>query len=76
VDPKLKAEKIILASILWSDFWVCPTTKRVLASGDMGDDKVLCNCAVAMASGGTHHKRMLVPSTAESYVEDYYRRNK
>jgi hypothetical protein len=57
------------------EFFKCPTDGRPIAgTGDVGDDKVLCNCPSARKDGGTHYKFRLENASARDYVLDYLRR--
>lgn len=67
---------IVQCRILWTGFYVCPTTGRILEALH-GDDKVLCGCrqsnpkvpAERTEQTGTHIIRFLRPASVEAYVD-------
>lgn len=48
----------------------CPTTGKTL-DGIKGDDKVICNCPMAVSRGGTHVVAMCDGSTVEQWMKEH-----
>ena len=48
----------------------CPTTGKTL-DGMRGDDKVICNCPLAISRGGTHIVAQCEQSTIEQFMVEH-----